>query len=87
MLRNNYFTIAILLFTSSMMLLGMLRKKDVELGGLDIPSGNRSKLPLIEVDSLFNSPYANGDTACFKLLNDSTIQIMCVCNCEEFKNK
>jgi hypothetical protein len=35
-------------------------------------------------NKFFNTPYS-GDTACFELINDSTIALKCICSCDSFK--
>lgn len=45
------------------------------------------EIPHIPKKSLFNSDYLNGDTACFELVDDSTIRLKCVCSCEQYKKK
>ena len=53
------------------------------LGGLTIP---REHIPMDTTSRYFDTEYA-GDTACFKLTSETTIELKCICSCNEYQNK
>lgn len=61
------------------------KEKMVRLQTPQVITGGLCKDPRHKVDSLFNDFNYAGDTACFKMRIDTTIELQCVCSCEKFR--